>query len=220
MAKYTTYQQHEPLRTPEGWSPNERKLIAQLEEILDDLYRRFNRLKLGDLSESLRTTILDSAERVSKIIIDLDQITATVSSKADIETVNGLSQRMSAAELRITDEAIVSTVTTSAPYQSDREQVYDDMDIKLGYRVEVTAGTAFLSERAPETTLTARVWHGGEDTTDALAASRFRWRRESGDSMADAVWDDAHAGVKSVTVTTADVCGQASFRCELLDEEA
>jgi len=66
--------------------------------------------------------------------------------------------------------------------------------------------------------LTARVWHGSTDVTDTIPASRFRWIRESQDSMADAVWNNSHTGLKSVLVSTADVLRQASFQCELLSE--
>lgn len=81
MAQYTTYQQHEPLRVPDGWNAGEKKLIAQLEEILDDLYRRFNRLKLTDLSKSLRTTIINTEDSVTQLVIDVGEISSTVATK-------------------------------------------------------------------------------------------------------------------------------------------
>ena len=55
--KYTTIQQHEPLRVPEGWGQKEKRFVAQLEEILDDIYRRFGRLKIKDMSEPLQEDI-------------------------------------------------------------------------------------------------------------------------------------------------------------------
>lgn len=140
-----------------------------------------------------------------------------VSSKADAEDVNALTQRLSKAELKITEDAIVSTVTSSPAYREAQEQIYSDMDTLLGYRVEIVAGTVFLTENVRSTTLTARVWHGNEDVTDSIPASRFQWRRNSEDSMADSIWNDAHQGLKSVLVSTADVLQQASFYCEMLD---
>ena len=131
--------------------------------------------------------------------------------------VGNLASRVAAAELLITPAAIVSTVTSSTTYLADRQQVYADMESLLGYRLEITAGTVFLSENVRSTTLTARVWHGNEDVTDTIPASRFQWRRQSEDSMADTVWNDAHQGLKSVLVSTADVLRQASFCCELID---
>lgn len=62
------------------------------------------------------------------------------------------------------------------------------MDTLLGYRLEVT-GLSFLTEYQRTTTLTARVWHGGNEATDTFPAQRFHWFRESGDPMADAIWN-------------------------------
>ncbi len=143
-----------------------------------------------------------------------------VGSKADQSSVDGLTERMSAAELKITDSAIISTVTSSTEYQAQRQQMYSDMDALLGYRLEVTAGTVFLTENVRSTTLTVHVWHGNTDVTDVFDASRFQWRRESEDSMADAIWNDSHKGFKSVLVSGADILRQASFHCELLSEDA
>lgn len=62
MTKYTTIQQHEPIRIPTNWNEQERRLVAQLEEILDDLYRRFNRIRMEDLSPSLGKTITETKD--------------------------------------------------------------------------------------------------------------------------------------------------------------
>lgn len=65
--KYNTIQQHEPLRVPSGWTAEEKRLIAQLEEIFDDLYRRFNRLRLEDMGSELRKTLVSAADSVTAI---------------------------------------------------------------------------------------------------------------------------------------------------------
>lgn len=54
MGKYSTIQQHQPLRIPQEWSASERRFVAQLEEVLDDIYRRFGRLTLEDLGGVLK----------------------------------------------------------------------------------------------------------------------------------------------------------------------
>lgn len=59
--KYSTIKQHEPLRVPDGWGQKEKRLIAQLEEIFDDIYARFGRLKLTDMSEPLQEDIKTAA---------------------------------------------------------------------------------------------------------------------------------------------------------------
>lgn len=103
-----------------------------------------------------------------------------VAGKADASDVNTLTERLSQAELKITDSAIVSTVTSSTAYRQAQEQIYSDMDALLGFRVEIVAGTAFLTENVRSTTLTARVWHGNEDVTDNIPASRAAERGRYG----------------------------------------
>ena len=99
------------------------------------------------------------------------------------------------------------------------EQVYSDMDELVGFRIEIVSTSDILSEDIQATTLTARVWHGSENVTDSLPASRFQWKRKSADDTADAIWNNAHKGMKSITLTTRDVLYSATYDCELLKEE-
>lgn len=55
--KYVTVWQRQPLKVPAGWSEEERRFVEQLEEVLDDIYRRFGRIRLKDLSPELRAMI-------------------------------------------------------------------------------------------------------------------------------------------------------------------
>lgn len=88
----------------------------------------------------------------------------------------------------------------------------------IGYRVEIEAdrGTV-LSEYVPTLTLSARVWNGSEDVTAKIPASRFIWTRKSNDATADAMWNQSHIAVKSVTVTTMDVYLSATFECAVME---
>ncbi len=140
-----------------------------------------------------------------------------VGGKADQSDVDGLSERMRQAELKITPDAIVSTVTGSKTYMDAQQKIYDDMDALLGYRLEIRADTVFLTEAVRNTTLSAHVWHGNTEVTDTLPEERFLWTRESGDATADKIWNDSHKGFKRVLVSTADVLRQASFHCELIE---
>ena len=99
------------------------------------------------------------------------------------------------------------------------EQVYSDMDELVGFRIEIISTSDILSEDIPATTLTARVWHGSRNVTESIPASRFRWKRKSSDSTADAIWNTAHTGMKSISLTTRDVQYSATYDCELLKEE-
>ena len=99
------------------------------------------------------------------------------------------------------------------------EQIYSDMDDLIGFRLEIISTSDLLSEDIRNTTLSVRVWHGSENVTDTLPAARFSWKRVSSDSTADALWNAAHTGMKSITLTTTDVLYSATYTCELSEEE-
>ena len=94
------------------------------------------------------------------------------------------------------------------------------MDELVGFRIEIISTSDILSDYIQNTTLTARVWHGSQNVTDSLPASRFQWKRKSADSTADALWNSAHTGMKSITLTTRDVLYSATYDCELIKEES
>ena len=56
--EYSTIQQHQPLRVPSSFDKQGRALIVQLDEIFDDIYRRFGRLRVEDLGNKLKNLIL------------------------------------------------------------------------------------------------------------------------------------------------------------------
>ena len=60
--KYSTVWQRQPLRVPDAWNEDERRFVMQLEEVLDDIYRRFGRIRLKDLSPELRQMIEPTEE--------------------------------------------------------------------------------------------------------------------------------------------------------------
>lgn len=70
-SRYTTIHQHAPLRTPPEWGSQEKQLIVQLEELFDDVYRRFGRLRLQDLGDPLAQTITDTSEGVDQAAKDI-----------------------------------------------------------------------------------------------------------------------------------------------------
>ena len=53
------------------------------------------------------------------------------------------------------------------------------------------------------------------DVTDEYAENAFHWTRDSGNIEADAVWNAAHAGMKSVTFAAADIDGDVKISCTL-----
>lgn len=109
---------------------------------------------------------------------------------------------------------------TPAPEDAaaDLKALSDNVDVLVGHRLEIVSTSDILSDDIPQTTLRARVWHGSQDVTDSLPASRFRWTRVTSDSTADTLWNNNHKGMKSITLGKADVLYSATYNCEL--EEA
>ena len=97
--KYSTIQQHQPLRIPNGWSGQEKQLIVQLDEVFDDIYKRFGRLKLSDLSEGLRKTLSDTEGAIATLEFDISGLTVEVGNKiAKTESIQTVDEIINAAE--------------------------------------------------------------------------------------------------------------------------
>lgn len=84
-----TYRQHEPLRTPAGWTEQERALIVQLERLLDDLYNR--RVKFIHLDDALQaritsgeTSIEDLQEAVADNTNDIEDLQETTLTRGTV----------------------------------------------------------------------------------------------------------------------------------------
>ena len=88
-----------------------------------------------------------------------------VSGKADQADVDGLTERMDEAELKITEDAIVSTVTGSPKYQRDREEILEKLN----------SGQITASNTAPENPTVDRLWLDTSDEPNMLK----RWDGKS-----------------------------------------
>ena len=84
------------------------------------------------------------------------------------------------------------------------------------YRTElVTEGVSIFREKTQHSTVRCKVYSWDNEITASLPASAFNWHRNSGNAEADAAWDAAHTGMKTITVSTEDVTDNASFFCEV-----
>lgn len=185
---------------------------------VQDIFAK-NALIKSIIAANLDVDTLFARDAVITAINTMD-ISSNTSLRLYVEgELDPITQRLSNAEIRLTDDSIITTVTSSGTYKQHQQQIYDDIDSLLGLRVEILADTVFLTESMRKTILRAQIWHGSELVTDKVAASRFIWTRESADFTADSIWAEAHTGIKSVLVTTADVLHQASFQCDILDDK-
>ena len=63
--------------------------------------------------------------------------------------------------------------------------------------------------------MSAKVYRKGEDVTDEYTATAFNWTRISGDESADASWNAAHSGMKSITVSANELTEDIQIQCTL-----
>lgn len=92
----------------------------------------------------------------------------------------------------------------------------EDIQSAKMYRTElVVEGTSIFRDKGQMSRLSCRVLSWDKDITATLPDSAFDWHRKSGNAETDADWDGLHKGMKSVTISTEDVCDNASFYCEV-----
>ncbi len=75
--------------------------------------------------------------------------------------------------------------------------------------------TETVGEPQEPTTLTAEVLAGGVPITDEIDAARFIWTRDTGEGAADAAWNAAHAGTKTVSLSAAERKLAAKYTCAI-----
>jgi hypothetical protein len=192
VAKYVTTQQYEPLRAPSNWNSEEKKLVQQLTDRLDDLYGRFNRLRVEDLSQKAKDAIF------AKIVadrLDVDEIMGGIAFIDRIKSKHIASNSVDVQHINPLAAELIAENTTG-------QQLV----------VTFTNGT-ILDKSNISTTATAKIYDNGEDITDSVPAAAFHWERVSENTTADATWNAAHVGVKSVTIASADVDFKCAFRC-------
>ena len=93
------------------------------------------------------------------------------------------------------------------------QQVEEDMDQKMGYRIEIISTQDVLSDDIPTTTLQVRVYHGQDNVTNTFADNKFVWQRKSADAAGDRQW--SHTG-KTLQLGKSDVRFSASYTCNLV----
>jgi len=121
--QYSTIQQHQPLRVPQSFDKQGRALIVQLDEIFDDIYRRFGRLKTTDLGKELQNLILIKGENgaYTSVSSALGQIQTDIQD----ELGNYYTKSETATE-------IASKITTALGDYSTTEQTADAIALAVG----------------------------------------------------------------------------------------
>ena len=95
----------------------------------------------------------------------------------------------------------------------------DGIDDASGTVIRITFSDGnTLTQENPETKAIARVFRGGKDITDDQPDAAFEWTRESGNEPADTEWNEAHKGMKQITLTADDLAGNVLINCTLTGE--
>ena len=118
-------------------------------------------------------------------------------------------------------------------WQAGRQlkKVYVKADLKEGTKpgVDEQSGTVLkiawsngnlLNGEVTSTQASAIVTRCGVDVTSEYAASAFAWKRDSGNAEADATWNTAHAGMKTISLSEADLNGDVKIACTLTASDA
>lgn len=164
--KYSTIKQHEPLRVPNGWGVFEKRFIAQLEEIFDDIYSRFGRLRMSDMGTQVRKEIAKGAEAVAGLADLATTVTQTaekLESKAEktiVSELSGIVTGMSTTVTQTADglKAVVGGTTPVGAVASTKVQIDGDgVAIATGGTFTVDSGNFVLDEDGNVTANGARI---------------------------------------------------------------
>lgn len=153
---YNTIQQHQPLRVPQGWDKQEKALIVQLDEIFDDIYRRFGRLRLEDMSRSFRKEFADAEGNIAELVLDVSGLSTRVgTAEGNISTltldVSGLTTRVGTAEgnistLTLDVSGLTTRVGTAEGNIGSLSLRCDGFDVSIGNKYDKVSGIAITTD--------------------------------------------------------------------------
>lgn len=93
--------------------------------------------------------------------------------------------------------------------KSDFQQV-------VGWTVEIISdGPTIFTDKSQTTTLTCKVYNQGEDKTNTISSSKFKWIRTSSDTSSDNAWNSKHIGTKTIAITHSDIENNATICCKV-----
>ena len=157
--KYNTIQQHEPLRVPESWTGQERRFVSQLEEILDDLYRRFGRIRLNDLNKELKGTVISSSEGIQLVSEDVEDI---LDGTKAVQKLNNSGVEITPAGVFITTTGVFTVASGNFEIDADGNVRIKNADVSgnltSGGHSVLTKHDIIVSSNQPSTPKAGMVW--------------------------------------------------------------
>lgn len=161
----------------------------------------------GDLkikNAEIVTTHVSNATRIKRLTTRVDQDEVKMEIMANVQDEYG--KRI--GTLEVSSEQIVSKVEKV-------DKKVDDINAKKMYRAAIVKSGSTLTEDASSIELLCSLYEWDQDVTADRPAISFNWKRSSGDTVGDAIWNEAHKGKKSILLTPDDVYESASFGCEV-----
>lgn len=177
---------------------------------------------LAQLSSTFETSIdAIATEKAKQALIDAKDFTTGEIKKVN-SSITQLADSISSKVESETFTTAIGNIESTMATKEEAEKItgrIEEVAKNVTYKAEIisTNGTVFKNG-AGSTTLFCVVYHGAEDVTATIDASRFRWSRISSDAEADAIWDSKHQGVKSVTVASSEFRSRVTFNCEIASE--
>lgn len=184
-----------------GYSEKLVALNVQFEKSIDSIARELAKEALRNANEYTEGKIQHVESEIRQLA---DEISLRVTEEEFSRTTQTITQEIQKVSQEVTRvEGEVGEVAQKIPYNA----------------VIISTNGNIFKNGGVTTTLHCRVYRGDEDITDQIDASRFRWTRVSDDLEGDAEWNARHSqGTKTITLTSEDVPGRATFNCDILEE--
>lgn len=91
-----------------------------------------------------------------------------------------------------------------------------DFQQAVGWTVEIISdGPTIFTDKSQTTILTCKVYNQGEDKTNTISSSKFKWIRASSDTSSDNAWNSKHVGTKTIAITHSDIENNATICCKV-----
>lgn len=133
--------------------------------------------------------------------------------------IDGVLYNSKILEYKNAKYALLRDVAQKAKDLADAaQQKANEIENNVTYEIDILSSNGVIFKNGNiNTVLEARVYHGANDITDTILASKIIWTRTSQDPAGDVVWNNAHStGTKTITITSSDVNVRATFSCKLL----
>ena len=175
--KYNVIEQHQPLRVPSSFDRQGKQLVIQIDELLDDIYKRFGRLGMKDMSSEFRFVIDNKYDRISGITIDDDGVNITGNKYVEIQAgLGGGTWTYDASGLKYYKEG------DPLPFQFARYEDREDLTSGVFYNFSQTGQTG-------EVILLAECRNGINTSPSGF------WRGEAAYAMTDSDDIDAEGNI-------------------------